>query len=705
MTDRFCLISTAEYQRQKRLRRERNSRYLGTHPDFRVNHMGPNESERKFEKRQLKIRERPFIFWDGEGPQDTGYSLFGNSAGYEVCYPGLSTKDCLELITQTGREHPQAIHISFGFNYDVSMILKDLSHRSLRALAKLNATSWNYWRIEHIPHKWFKVSFVVNNEPRVTVKIYDIRTFFQGGYVGCLEKFNVGTPEQLAILTSGKANRPDFMWADIEEIKEYWKLELELGPKLGDALRASLDAAGYLPYSWHGPGALARMALRRHGVYKAMAKTPARVQHAARYAYAGGRFDPYIIGEVNGPIYEADINSAYPFYATSLPNLARGKWRNGRKFETGKFGLYHIRYHRPDPVKEPSYVYPLFRRIDNHLVRYPHRVEGWYWAPEAELVKDDPNAEFVESLVFDEDDPSDRPFAFLAEYFARRKRMDRDGDIGGYGYKILINAIYGQLAQRAGWDKKKRTPPRSHQLEWAGYITSACRAAVCKAARECGDKLISINTDSVMALCPLDDIVDTGNELGQWKTSQYSGGLFWQSGIYTLQEDMGYPPELDYGWNKARTRGIPRGQYTTDQLRDCIRNRKPLRLTRKMFITYALANMGSWDKLNTWNAEPSDYEFGGNEGKRTHMFITRPGYPRNPDGSPKCFALCRGLPKFMHRTMNNIIGMGGEDMWSKPHWLPWLDEPSQIKSQIDAYMVDLNELDPEEEWNYADVPV
>lgn len=689
---RYRFMSTAEHERQKRLRRERNSRYRGTHPDYRTNHHGPNDTLCKFEKRQLAAKDRPFIFWDGESPQDTGYSLFGNSAGYEICYPTLSTLDCLELITQTGRENPQAIHIAFGFNLDVSFILKDLPRRSLRALAKLGAVWWRYWKLEHIPHKWFKVTFAVKNEQRVSVKIYDIRTFFQGGYVSCLVKFNVGTPKEIELITSGKAQRGEFMWADIAEITVYWRTELKLGPELGNALRDSLYAAGYVPYSWHGPGALARMALKRHKVYSAMATCPARVRHAARYAYAGGRFDQYIIGEINETIYEADINSAYPFYATQLPNLARGRWRNGRRFEPGKFALYHIRFASRRPVDRPSYVYPLFRRLDNYMVRFPHRVEGWYWSPEAELVKDDPDAEFIESLVFDEDDPADRPLAFLAEYFDRRKRMDKAGDIGGYGYKVLINAIYGQLAQRAGWNKKKRTAPRSHQLEWAGYITSACRAEVTKAAWKCGDKLISVNTDSVMALCPLDDIVNTGDKLGEWKTSKYMGGLFWQAGIYTLQEDMGYSPDLDYGWNKARTRGIPRGQYTTDQLRDCIHENKPLSLVRKMFITYSLANMGQWERVNTWNAEESKYTFGGSDGKRIHL----------------CGKFCRETPgKFAHRTINNIMLLSDDvmNMWSKPHWLPWLDEPSPIKDEIDGYMVELNELDPEDDWSLEDVAV
>lgn len=685
MGGRISLMSSAEYKRVKEARRQRNMRYRGTHQDFRVNHHGPEDTKNKTLHRELKMIERPFIFWDGEGPQDTGYSLFGNSAGYEVCYPHLSTWDCLELITQTGRENPDAIHISFGFNYDVSMMLKDLHHMALRALAKRHSCTWKHWRIEHIPHKWLKLRYITDKE-RITVKIYDIRTFFQGGYVACLEKFNVGTSEQLAILTSGKANRPEFLWCEIQEIRQYWLLELELGPKLGDALRDSLAAAGYLPRSWHGPGALARMALSRHHVYAAMAKCPARVRYAARLAYGGGRFDQYIIGEINETIYEADINSAYPFYATFLPNLSRGTWRNGRKFESGKFGLYHIVYSSGKP--DLSRCYPLFRRYGNYTIRYPHRVDSWYWAPEAELVKDDPNAEFVESLIFDELDPSDKPFAFLADYFKRRKLLDSTGNIAGYAYKILINAMYGQLAQRAGWDKKKRTPPRSHQLEWAGYITSACRAAVYKAAIAVGDKLISINTDSIQALCPLDDIVDTGNELGQWKTSQYLGGMFWQAGIYTLQEDLGYPAELDYGWTKAKTRGIPRGQYGIDALRESIQTLKPLTLVRKMFITYALATMGGWDKLNTWNKEEHEYHFGGSDGKRTH-YVGR------------CGRGCRDLPENQHRTIGNFMLDLDTDR-STPHYLPWIDGKSEIKEEIDLYMIDLNELDPEEWSNYAE---
>lgn len=410
------------------------------------------------------------------------------------------------------------------------------------------------------------------------------------------------------------------------------------------------------------------MALKRHKVYDAMAVCPLKVREAARYAYAGGRFDQYIIGEVNCEIYEYDINSAYPYYATKLPNLSRGNWRHTDRYERGAFAVYHIRYAAP---ADPHRVYPLFYRSKDHMVCFPNRVDGWYWAPEADLVCNDPNAVFVEGWVFDEDDPSDRPFAWLLQYYHQRKMLDKIGDPVGYSYKILINAIYGQLAQRAGWDRKTRKPPRSHQLEWAGFITSSCRAAVYRAAVACGDKLISINTDSVQALCPLDDVVPTGTALGEWEGKSYNGGLFWQAGIYYLREGD--------EWVKARTRGIPKGKYSAEDILIAIREQKPLEMIRNTFITYRTALIGQWDQRNTWKHEPDTFAFGGGLGsKRVHW---------------KCTEGCRQSPDGIHRTCG--LPPMREDMKSHPHYLPWLEEPNEIKEKIDAWMIELEEEDLE----------
>lgn len=678
-------------KRRRELDALRRARYVHRHPEkAKTSDKRKRHDRVKVERVAAKLQS-DFIFWDGETPHDAGYALFGNNAGFEICHPYISTLECLELIMETELEYPDAIHISFGFTLDVSYILKDLPRRCLTALHNWGKVVWEDWELEHIPHKWFTVK-----HGSIKARIFDVHTFFMGNYVSALVKFNVGSSADLSVITSGKAMRKDFMWADIDEIREYWRIEIKLGPALGDAVRDALGRASYVPRSWHGPGAVARMALKRHGVYDAMAKCPTEVRLAARYAFIGGRFEPVMVGLIPGPIYEADINSAYPYYAMQLPNLAKGKWRHGKAYEPGKFALYNIRYDAPyDPVS----IYPLPRRYKDHSVGWVNKVEGWYWGPEAELVADDPNAIFLGSLVFDEDNPNDRPFTFLGEYYLKRKQADARGDILGYPFKIIINAIFGQLAQRAGWDRKNRLAPRSHQLEWAGYITSACRAAVYKAAVQCGDKLISINTDSVQARCPL-DFLEHGSAIGQWGMEEYSEGIVWQSGIYYLREELGYDPALGYGWVKAKTRGIPRGAYTPEQLIEAVRTQEPLTIVKHNFYPYTLADNSGWDKLNTWIDEPTEYYMGGN-GKRSHLLKDAPT-------SQWCDHHCEGL---MHRlrltpavrladvNWESDTPLSDMDSLSVPHYLPWLDGPDSIKGMMqDLEIWDLEALDPDEEW-------
>jgi hypothetical protein len=647
----------------------------------------------KYPKRNHHVSKAPgeFIMWDGESPRDAGYALFANSKGKFICRPYLSTRDCLQLIFETEREYPDAIHIGFGFNLDVSYILKDLPRRQLTALHHATRTTWedgdgNVWQIEHIPHKWFKVKC-----GKVSAKIYDIHSFFASNYVGSLKQFSVGSVRDLSELAREKARRGAFIWDEIENIKHYQDIELRLGPELANRMREALALASYVPRSWHGPGAVARMAFQRHCVYEKMAKCPTEVRTAARYAFIGGRFNQFLIGWMQHEVYEADINSAYPYYATFLPNLAKGKWRRGKGYERNRFAVYHIRYE----AKPNSFgVFPLPRRMENYGVTWPHRVEGWYWAPEAELVADDPDATFIESLVFDEEDETDRPFAFLAEYFDRRKKADARGDIIAYAFKIIINAIYGQLAQRAGWDRKNNKPPRTHQLEWAGYITSGCRAAVYRAAKACGDQLISINTDSIQALCPLDDIVNEGPGLGQWKIKRYADGVMWQAGIYYLRDDLGYEEDLGYGWDKAKTRGIPRGSYQPEDLITAMRENLPLTMTRHSFIPYSLADNGQWGKLNTWVDEDCVYEFGGT-GYLNHRNITT-----GKLAGRYCRKWCT---ETVHRTALLPITCAGfpddDNMWSKPHYLPWVDGPNEDKIMMDDIMAwDINELNESNDW-------
>jgi hypothetical protein len=619
---------------------------------------------------KVRLRDREFIAWDGEGPRDAGYALFGSSAGDEICHPFLGTSECLDLVL--GREHdsPDAIHVWYGSNYDVSMILKDAGWKCLNALKHWNRCIWRGYEIEHIPGKWFAVKC-----GGTTAKLFDICSFFGGPYVQALQDMGIGTSEEIAFLTSEKARRSEFLWSEIAEIRDYWRLELRLMPELSDKLRDCFLDAGFDVRSWHGPGALANMAMRKHGIPAAQCISPREVRHAAKCAFAGGRFEMFRGGHIRRKIRNADIHSAYPYFATHLPNLARGTWRRGREFEPGKFAVYHIRYKTaPDPLRP----FPLFHRLAGGDVVWDHDVDGWYWNPEAELVASDSSAAFLESYVFDEDDPSDRPFAWIAGYYDKRREYQNAGSVLQLTFKLVINAIYGQLAQRAGWDRTSRTAPKSHQLEWAGAITSACRAAVYRVADRAGRRLVSIDTDGVFTYGNVDDL-EIGDNLGEWEVTEYDSGIFWQSGIYALEQDG--------EWVKGRTRGIPKGRYEPQDLIDALGRGEDLTLTRKVFTGYGLALNGQRDRLNTWSTEPVTLVFGG-EGKRYHNTVRH------------CEKHCKeGIHEFIPRP---VRWSPGDTVVSQPHSLPWdeMDALTESRKRIidDFTFFDANHLDFDERW-------
>lgn len=696
--ERFTAIDSklADYQYRKReMARLRKARERERYPERSKEHnhwAKPEHREHRDERRFIKKAERVFIVWDGEGPQDTGYSLLGNSEGMEICYPTLKTIDCLELIMETERKFPDAIHVGFGFDYDVSNILADLSWRHFSALKKFHRTVWRDYEIEHIPHKWFKIKHGM-----VTATIFDVYNFFMTSLVGALESWDIGPfsktvgvsqPEvvmatvppldivnamtETSLVKNFKNLRSTFLWRDIAQIRVYMRLELKYTKVLIEQLRETFIMAGYLPNSWHGPGALARMALKKHNVYAAMAKTPPDVQIASRYGYIGGRFDPRIVGHIGGAVYSADRRSAYPYAATFLPNLSAGSWRRGRHFEPGKFAIYHISYEaKPDPFR----IYPLPKRLSNGTVCWPYKVKSWYWSPEAELVANDPDATFIEAWIFDERDENDRPFKWLLEYYERRKLLKRIGNPAEYTFKLVINSVYGQLAQRAGWDRNRNAAPKSHQLEWAGFITSHCRAAVWKLANAVGEgKCISIDTDGIMATVPIPIPPDeVGEDLGQWETEEYEDGIFWQSGMYGLKKDG--------KWVKAKTRGIPRGTYEPEQMiAELERGNHTLRMTRHKFVGYGLA-MSQKHLLNKWIDEDYEYLLGGN-GKVIHNELL-------------CKKVCDGD---VHRLVNlNVLHWSAPE--SKAHYLPWLHAEAEMRLNKNIFQdLTLFDMNDNDEW-------
>lgn len=496
------------------------------------------------QRRPGASEDRRFVGWDGEGityveGTAQSYVLFGNSEGFSVQAAegeALTTEQCLSLMVQAELDDPTVYHVGFGFTYDVNMILKDIPRFRLQRLRKEGVIRWKEYRIEWRPSKWFQVTGVLPDKTKVTCRIWDLWGFFQSSFVKALRSY-LGERPEFDDIESGKGKRGGFTYEELETlVKPYWQSELRYMALLAERLRSYLYSVGLHVTQWHGPGAIASYKLRQLHMDKHMASCPIEVNEAAQYAYGGGRFELFKLGRYLGPVYQYDINSAYPEAISLLPSLARGNWRHVDTFDPHyRFAVYRIRM--VGPLMDASIPYPLFLRDKRHCMHYPPIVEGWYWAPEVANIAHWEHVEVVEGWVFADD--GTMPYEWVRDVYADRLIWKNPTNYNPCekALKLLLNSLYGKMAQRVGYDKKKMRPPKWHQLEWAGWVTSYARAKLYRAMLAAGESLIAVETDAVFSSKELPmSVVEVGTGLGQWDLKIYDEIIYLQSGFRFVRQ-------------------------------------------------------------------------------------------------------------------------------------------------------------------------
>jgi hypothetical protein len=643
------------------------------------------------------LRNKSFVVWDGEGAHSgvrkaQDYILFGYYDGDEHSFidgRSLTTYACLRHIIQAGERYKNHWHVGFAFDYDVNMILRNLTVPQFRRLRETGSCLLgdHEYRIEHIPGKWFRVTHY--RQPKnVTVTIYDVWGFFQSSFVKAL-KANIPDHElmvHLPEIEAGKDKRSEFTFAQFEFIKQYWEIESVLFHALVNQLRDYLYDAELFIAKWHGPGELANYAYRTNGIRNHKSDFGSGIYDLARYGYAGGRFERFHIGRYQNA-YAYDINSAYPFAISHLPSLSEGRWEhveNVSHDRIAEFGIYRVSLRQR--LGQPAG--PVFCRDRRGNISYPWMVDGWYWSPEIKaMLAANPHLESSVLEGWEYVGWETRPFEFVADVYRERRRMKAAGIGTQIALKLLLNSLYGKMAQRAGW-KRTGSAPAWHQLEWAGWVTSFTRAQLYTVMASLKyDELIAVETDGLFSTLEPEKIgLKDSSELGGWEVTPIDELIYLQSGFYSKR--VGNQWSLKY-------RGLDSTSVSIDAIIQHSKELGPIRAPRHTW------NDPDWPKLTgtttrfigyqnaLWRAshrdseglsvpfeknhrvwETSDKEFDTGGGmKRVHS----PHMCRACDAGVSAYDMPHDTvirPQAMARISAGIMGV---DYASYPHDIPWLD--------------------------------
>ncbi len=564
--------------------------------------------------------ERPFVAWDGEGiTTPDGRHLYvmlavkaaDGDSDYCADTTGLSTTAIFEFILTNAARHSNGIHVIYGGGYDFNLWMRDLTRPELQRVYSQKYVTWNGYRIGWRRGKSFYLARVDFSGRTIGhgVTIYDVVSFFQCSFVKACDAYLGPRFHERDMIVTNKALRSSFVETDVPVMRKYNDAELVNLLALMHDLRERLNRCTLRPRRWDGPGAVAAALLTRERVKTAMHECPPPVAEAARFAYAGGRFEIVRFGHVETVAYEYDLNSAYPAALCNVPDLTDGHWTRHRGDPGPQaFALYHVEYHGTDPNLPGA----LFRRETNGAVSYPMSVTGWYWSPEVEASREYcargyGHMRILEAWVYSP--ASERkPFTFVGPLYTKRLALKDAHDGAHVGIKLALNSLYGKLAQQIGWERKRdgtlKIPP-FHQLEWAGYVTSWCRAKVLAACLDHLSDVIAFETDAVFTSAPLE--VNVSSALGDFGLKVFQNLTYVQSGLYFADAD---------DETVVKTRGVDRcrcadpatecvcGSLTRARVLAHLSERKAIdrvaTATLTRFVGAGVALTQDWSKWCTW---------------------------------------------------------------------------------------------------------
>lgn len=491
-----------------------------------------------------------FIAIDGEADNRGRYIVLCDSQGRVLYNPdGITTSEALQfLLSLPTRGHEI---VCYGLNYDVNQWIRNLNRGALEALAHNNHCVWQAeYKLEWIPTKMFTVTV-----PGKTVTVAEVFGFFQTSFVKALQQWGMTPPAEIERM---KQRRGTFTRKQIQQVIHYCQHECRLLVQLMDKLDAACADAECTPRGrWIGAGSIASALLRRHDVVKHHRHDvdlfgEELTQEYVLRAYFGGRVELYQQGW-NDYVTAADIISAYPYAAQTLPSLHGAIAVPATTYQAWPYAMWRVSWNHRLSYAHPNTVGPFPVRLPQGQICYPLTGSGVYHAAEVHTAMRMGYDVTIHDGVLVRPAIGAQPLFWINDVYEHRAKLKREGNFAEKALKLGLNSIYGKMAQGYGYGRK----PPFQSYYWAGYITSLTRARVletlCKSVNP-----IMVATDGVVAREAHTQSPAVA-QLGGWEVTGYERLATIQPGVYLAETD---------GERLVKSRGFFARDVDYDQLLD-----------------------------------------------------------------------------------------------------------------------------------------
>ena len=486
----------------------------------------PSQSRKRARKWPKKVRK--FVGIDTEAIDNKlVYLCASDGEGNVRHFEDFSAPErALEWLCNLPKAH--TVYVGFYFDYDVSMLLKDLPSHCLQRLRTTTRCYWAQFRIEHVPGKYFTIT---NRENQRSFRLWDAGGFAQSSFSTVIKQWKLGDKNDHVFIDRMKAERSRFAQSNIGEIKRYCAIECKLLAQYLERIVSLHSEVGLQLSSYCGAGSTATALFRKYGYENRTPSIPKNIIEIAEESYYGGRCETSIIGPYKGAIFSYDINSAYPFACAQIP--VGISWKETKKLVPGKAGFYLVRWKLPS--RNVWGPFPLRKIGGKNLpsLLYPNEGEGWYTSYEVfEAMLVHGNAIEIVYGFYCVD--SELAFPWIQQTIDARMKYKSEGDERHFPLKLGLNSIYGKMAQTTGKQQYRN-------VVYASWITGFTRAIIYRAIAREKHNVLLVATDGIISTKPLP--LSVGNSCGQWEVQCHENAWIAQAGVYWIGD-------------KIRTRGF-----------------------------------------------------------------------------------------------------------------------------------------------------
>lgn len=463
--------------------------------------------------------------------------------------------DIIDFLSQ--RRFRSKILFSYNMNYDATAIIKMLlieNKKYWREISTdiLSKKGFNYGDYNI---RYFGKSLTINNGS-YTTRIYDLAQFFEYEKLDNVAKKYINSQKEDSANWVNKVVEYQQGKLTLEYMEEYldnyfWQIGMYcqkdsiLTYNLANYMKNAYTEAGF---NFDNPLSQAKIAekhILKQTVYPETVKEEyKKYERFAKLSYHGGLFETYRIGYLDYPIYNYDINSAYPYVMKDLPN-----WYNGF-FDTVmqpsnniKYGWYLTLFdceYIPFPDFHEQEIEFFFNKfsmklpVASYRIVYPkgYRIQV-VTRPEIELMKKyNFPYKVLRGVEWEQiDDRYKNPFEWIESAYYKRLEIKKNNpdDPRQLALKKTYNSSYGKTAQH------KKSIGKLTNFFYSSYITALTRCRVAEQKILNPLNIIEIATDGIYSDKPLK--LDIGENLGEWEFHEYDKALYLGSGMKQLFSD------------------------------------------------------------------------------------------------------------------------------------------------------------------------